>query len=158
MKRGYFGIGVENPKTEANLGTLFRSAHIFGADFVFVIGSRYRKEPSDTTSFAKHLPFYYYADVKDFITHIPAGCKIVGVELADTSIPIKRFCHFERSIYILGNERMGLTKECIDACDVLVQIPGSISLNVSVAGSILMFHRLNESNNINDTLLVRKYL
>lgn len=158
MKRGFFGVGIENPKTESNLGTLFRSAHIFGADFIFTIGGRYRKEASDTTAFAKHLPFYYYEGVKDFSAHVPAGCKIVGVELNDTSIPIKRFCHFERAIYILGNERMGLTKECVDICDVLVQIPGQISLNVATAGSILLFDRLNKSNNLNDTLSVRKYL
>ena len=98
MKRGYFGIGIENPKTESNLGTLFRSAHIFGADFVFTIGGRYRRQASDTTAFAKHLPFYYYADIKDFASHTPAGCKIVGVELDEASIPIKRFCHFERVV------------------------------------------------------------
>ena len=153
MKRGYFGIGIENPKTESNLGTLFRSSHIFGADFVFTIGGRYRRQASDTTAFAKHLPFYYYADIKDFASHTPAGCKIVGVELDEASIPIKRFCHFERAIYILGNERMGLTKECLDICDVLVQIPGQISLNVSVAGSILMFHRINEGKELDKRYL-----
>ena len=36
MKRGFFGIGVENLKTKANLGTLWRSAINLGADFIFV--------------------------------------------------------------------------------------------------------------------------
>lgn len=33
MKRGYYGIGIYHPKTTENVGTLWRSAHNFGADF-----------------------------------------------------------------------------------------------------------------------------
>lgn len=47
-KRGYFGIGIYNPKTETNMGTLWRSAYNFGADFIFTIGMRYKKMGSDT--------------------------------------------------------------------------------------------------------------
>ena len=35
---GFFGIGVYRLKTEANHGTLWRSAFQFGADFIFTIG------------------------------------------------------------------------------------------------------------------------
>ena len=40
---GYCGIGIENGKAEVNLGTLWRSAHIFGAVFLFTVGRRYRQ-------------------------------------------------------------------------------------------------------------------
>jgi hypothetical protein len=33
--RGYFGIGIYHGKTEENIGTLWRSAYAYGADFVF---------------------------------------------------------------------------------------------------------------------------
>ena len=33
--RGYFGIGVEGISKPMNVGNLFRSAHAFGASFVF---------------------------------------------------------------------------------------------------------------------------
>ena len=33
--RGYFGIGVEGISKSFNVGNLFRSAHAFGASFVF---------------------------------------------------------------------------------------------------------------------------
>ena len=33
-KRGYFGIGIMNPKTEMNVGSLWRSANILGATSV----------------------------------------------------------------------------------------------------------------------------
>ena len=36
--RGFFGIGIEYPRTAKNVGTLWRTAHIMKADFMFVIG------------------------------------------------------------------------------------------------------------------------
>ena len=36
--RGYFGIGIYGPKMTKNIGTLWRTADIFGADFMFTIG------------------------------------------------------------------------------------------------------------------------
>ena len=35
--RGYFGIGVEGISKTMNVGNLFRTAHAFGASFVFTI-------------------------------------------------------------------------------------------------------------------------
>ncbi len=37
--RGYFGIGVERITKTMNVGNLFRSAHAFGAGFVFTISA-----------------------------------------------------------------------------------------------------------------------
>ena len=34
--RGYFGIGIHCPKVTKNIGTLWRTAHILGADFMFI--------------------------------------------------------------------------------------------------------------------------
>ena len=39
--RGYFGIGVEGISKPMNLGSLFRTAHAFGASFVFTIAAAY---------------------------------------------------------------------------------------------------------------------
>ena len=37
--RGYFAIGVEGVSKSVDLGNLLRSAHAFGASFVFTIGA-----------------------------------------------------------------------------------------------------------------------
>jgi len=37
-KDNFFGIGCENMKNDLNYGTLFRTAQIFNADFIFLIG------------------------------------------------------------------------------------------------------------------------
>ena len=44
---GYYGIGVECMKSILNYGTLFRSAQIFDADFIFIIGRRFKIQSSD---------------------------------------------------------------------------------------------------------------
>jgi tRNA G18 (ribose-2'-O)-methylase SpoU len=141
IERGYFGIGIQNPKTEENIGTLWRSAFIMGASFIFTIGRRYKKQASDTPKSWKHIPLYHYESFEDFFKSMPTDCKLVGIELTDQSTPISEFKHPERCIYLLGAEDNGLTNEAITRCHELIILPGEYCLNVSVAGSIVMFDR-----------------
>ena len=53
--RGYFGIGIQNAKTDENIGTLWRSAFIMGASFIFTIGKRYKKQATDTPKSWKNI-------------------------------------------------------------------------------------------------------
>ncbi len=39
--RGYFAIGAEHISKQLNLGNMVRSAHAFGASFVFTVGAHY---------------------------------------------------------------------------------------------------------------------
>jgi len=143
--RGYFGIGIENCKTPANIGTLWRTAHNIGAAFIFVIGKRYKHQASDTTKASRHLPLYHYEDFNEFYKNIPHNCQLVGVEYPDDrAVALPSFPHPERAVYLLGAEDHGLSKMAKDACHKMVFIPGSklgTSLNVSVAGSIIMYDR-----------------
>ena len=142
--RGYFGIGIENTKTVMNIGTLWRSANLMGADFIFTIGARYKKQPSDTLKTWRHIPLYTYDTFEDFYKHIPYDCRLIGVELDEGAIPIKEYVHPERCIYLLGAEDHGLTKKAQERCHNLVVLPGRMSMNVAVAGSIVMYDRLSK--------------
>lgn len=144
-KRGYFGIGIFNGKNAQNVGTLWRSANIFGADFIFTIGRRYQKQCSDTMKTYRHVPLYHYEDANDFFNHVPYGCPVVGIELSEKSIPLERYCHREHCIYLLGAEDHGIPNNILGRCVDIVQIPGTCCLNVSVAGSIVMYDRIVKS-------------
>jgi len=137
--RGYFGIGIEHGKSEANLGTLWRSAHSLGAAFVFTIGRRYQQQASDTTKAWRHLPLYHYATINDLV--LPYSCPLIGIELDAQAMPLARFWHPPRAIYLLGAEDVGLSKATRTRCHRLVQLPGAYCLNVAVAGSIVLYHR-----------------
>lgn len=128
MKRGYFGIGIYNGKTASNIGTLWRSASILGADFIFTIGHRYKKQCSDTMSTPRHIPLYHYENAEDFFKHVPYDCPVVAVELAENSIPLDRYCHRERCIYLLGAEDHGIPAPILSRCKDTVQIVGGLLL------------------------------
>lgn len=140
-KNGYVGIGCLNMKTEFNYGTLFRTAQLFNADFIFVIGRRFKKQHSDTMQSWKNMPLFEYKTFEDFQKHRPYNCKLVGIELIKTATPIESYNHPKQACYLLGAEDNGLTKEAIEACQEIIYLPGERSLNVSVAGSIVLYDR-----------------
>jgi tRNA G18 (ribose-2'-O)-methylase SpoU len=141
--RGYYGIGIYHPKHEENQGTLWRSAFCFGAAFIFTIGRRFTKQITDTTKAYHNVPMYTYKDMDDFLLHRPYDCPLVGVEISEKAIPLDRFAHPARCLYLLGAEDHGLPPTILEKCQVILQITGlKHCLNVSTAGSILMYDRL----------------
>lgn len=145
-QKGYFGIGCLNMKTSHNYGTLFRTAQIFGADFIFLIGCRFKHQATDTMKSWKHIPTFIYSDFSDFNNHRPHDCKLIGVELIESATPIKDFSHPKTACYLLGAEDNGLTREAIGHCQEIIYLPGERSLNVAVAGSIVLFDRINKQS------------
>lgn len=140
--RGYFGIGVESISKPMNVGNLIRSAHAFGADFVFAIApdvNLKQIDRSDTSKTHRHLPIYEYATPKDLT--LPKGCQLVGVELLDGAHDLPSFTHPEQAAYILGPEKGELSPEVVARCDHIVKIPTKFCVNVGVAGAILMYDR-----------------
>jgi tRNA (guanosine-2'-O-)-methyltransferase len=140
MKRGYFGIGIYHPKTTENIGTLWRSAHNFGADFIFTIGKRYKKQASDTTKAERHVPLYEYATFDDFKNHLPRGCEIVFIEQAEGAQNIKDANHPETACYVLGAEDYGVPEDLMKRHRKFY-IDTPYCLNVAVAGSITLYDR-----------------
>jgi len=63
--RGYFGIGAEGISKPMNLGNLIRSAHAFGASFVFVVDPHHTAESAlaDTSRAEKQVPLYRFEAV-----------------------------------------------------------------------------------------------
>ena len=143
MKRGYFGIGIYHPKTTENIGTLWRSAHNFGADFIFTIGKRYKQQASDTTKAQRHIPLFEYMTFEEFKNHLPSGCQMVFVEQTEGARNLRESCHPESAVYILGAEDYGIPEEMMKGHQkVFIETP--MCLNVAVAGSIAMYDRLTK--------------
>ncbi len=145
-KKGICGIGVECMKNNLNYGTLFRTAQIFDADFIFLIGKRFKKQCSDTMKSFKHIPLFEYTDFDDFNNHRPYGCILVGIEMSDNAIMLNEFIHPKQACYLLGAEDHGLSNNATKHCQAIVKLPGERSLNVSVAGSIVIYDRIIKRN------------
>ncbi|WP_298473701.1 RNA methyltransferase [uncultured Maribacter sp.] len=137
----FFGIGIQNGKTPENLGVLWRTAQNLGASFIFTIGKRYANQACDTHNAIKSLPYYHYKNFKAFFEHLPKGVRIVGIEKTDKAESLETFSHPKRCVYLLGAEDNGLTLEAIERSHFLVQFNSQYSLNVAVAGSIVLYDR-----------------
>ena len=140
-QRGYFAIGVERISKQMNLGNLVRSAHAFGASFVFTIGAEYRaiEARADTSKATSHVPLYNWRSPQDMT--LPTGCKLVGIELLDDAIMLPSFRHPLRAAYVLGPERGALSDDVVARCDYVVKIPTAFCVNVAMAGAIVMYDR-----------------
>lgn len=141
FKTEFFGIGIQNGKTPENLGVLWRSAQNLGASFIFTIGNRYAKQACDTHNAVKSMPYFHYNTFNDFYQHLPKGAMLVGVELINQAVDLETFHHPRRCVYLLGAEDHGLSKMAIEKAHHLVKFKSELSLNVSVAGSIVMYDR-----------------
>jgi tRNA G18 (ribose-2'-O)-methylase SpoU len=140
--RGYFGIGAERISKPLNLGNLIRSAHAFGASFVFTIGAHPRAFDfaSDTSKSLARLPYYHWRDIGD--VSLPEDCRLVGIELMDEAEELPSFRHPAKAAYVLGPERGALSAELAARCDHLVRIPTTFCINVAMAGAIVMYDRI----------------
>ena len=141
--KGYFGIGVEGISKAVNVGTLFRTAHAFGASFVFTVRAQYNRREggqADTSDTPRSVPTHHFAGLEDF--RLPLGCRLVGVEITDDAIELPSFRHPRQAAYILGAEREGLSADLQSRCDYVVKIPTAFSVNLGVAGALIMYDRL----------------
>lgn len=141
--RGYFGIGAEDISKAMNVAALMRTAHAFGASFVFSIGSvraGHEWGRVDTSDATGSLPYYPF-DGADSIL-FPKGCELVGVEITDEAVPLPSFHHPRRAAYVLGRERGSLSPELLERCDHVVRIPSRFSINLAIAGAMVIYDRM----------------
>ena len=141
--RGYFGIGAEGVSKSANVGALLRTAHAFGAAFCFTLGAGFDARAgrvADTSDTASHVPMWRFAALDDL--SLPQGCALVGVELNADAADLPSFRHPLNAAYVLGPERSSLSSELLARCRHVVRIPTRFSLNLSVAGALVLYDRM----------------
>lgn len=141
--KGYFGVGVERISKAMNVGALFRTAHAFGASFVFTVDAQYARREgkrADTADSTTSLPHHDFPTLQAL--RLPVGCRLVGIEITDDAIELPSFRHPRQAAYVLGSEREGLSAGMVELCDFVVRIPTRFSVNLSVAGALVMYDRL----------------
>ncbi|MGF1624256.1 MAG: RNA methyltransferase [Alphaproteobacteria bacterium] len=141
--RGYFGIGAEGISKAMNVGALMRTTHAFGGSFFFTVAAGYDRSKgakSDTSNGIHELPLFEFADVGAL--RLPKECRLVGIEFAEDAIELPSFHHPRAAAYVFGSERRGLSAELSALCDHVVRIPTRFSINVGLAGAIVMYDRM----------------
>ncbi|HNS85772.1 MAG TPA: RNA methyltransferase [Parvularculaceae bacterium] len=141
--RGYFGVGSERISKQMNLGAVMRTAHAFGASFIFTLGSRLKAREaglSDTSNSAEHVPLYEWATIDEMA--LPKACVLVGVELDERAVELPTFPHPLNAAYLLGPEKGDLSDAAKARCAHIVKIPTRFCVNLSVAAAIVMYDRM----------------
>lgn len=146
MQKNFYGLALYNPKTAKNVGSLIRTSHILGVSNIFIIGSRYKVQASDTTNATRTaIPTMHFDRFEEF-TKYRLACPLVGVELTPHATLLQDFKHPRSCIYILGAEDNGLPVKILNECQHVIKLSGEMSMNVAVASSIVLYDRYTQIN------------
>ena len=132
---------------QANLGTLLRTCDAVGA-CIAVPDTKHDREPlarGDTLGHGRQPCIHWVRTSKErcIEQQRAGGWRIVAVELAGGAIaPSRLEPARQRTVILLGHEWHGLPEEQVEAADVCIEIPmvgTGASLNVAVAGSLVLY-------------------
>lgn len=129
---------VQDP---GNMGTLIRSAVGFGFN-TLVLGpgcvDPYSPKVIRSTQGAIFRINLIYDDILSFINKL-GDYDVYGTSLIN-GIPLGKIKSTEKMAIILGNEGHGINKEILNkTSNIFIEISNLESLNVSIAGSIIMY-------------------
>jgi len=140
-----------------NTASLFRIADCAGIQKIYLVGTtptpidRFKRVRTDFVKISlgaeKFVSWEYVPDVQALFKKLRGEkCEIVGLEQSFRAIDYKEYVMKGKTVLILGNEVTGVPEEVLNECDAVVEIPmlgTKESLNVSVAGAIILFRILN---------------
>lgn len=149
IKKNPIYIVLDNVLDTYNIGSIFRLADAVSAEEVIICGqseippnTRIKKASINTTEWVK---WRYVPTAVEAITKLRiANCKlkIVCVEQDAKSIPYTKMEWEFPVAVVIGNETTGVSKEVLDICDSIVELPMfgvNISLNVMVSLGIVLY-------------------
>ncbi len=130
---------------DANLGTLLRTCDAVGACIAVPATEHYREALGHGDTLARRPCIHWIKGGKErwIDGQRAAGRRIVAVELAEGATPLPRLQPARgRTVVLLGHERHGIPDDVVAEADECVEIPmvgRGASLNVAVAGSLVLY-------------------
>jgi tRNA G18 (ribose-2'-O)-methylase SpoU len=147
MKENFVLI-IPNIRSGHNVGALFRTADGAGVDKIYICGySPVPPHPQvDKVSLGaeKFVSWEYCKQTARLLKRLKTlGYNIIGLEQAKKSIYLYNWKPKFPLAVIVGNEKEGIPAKWLKYCDQIIDIPmrgKKNSLNVSVAGGIILYH------------------
>lgn len=152
---------LPNIRSTYNVGSIFRSAEVFGVKEIIICGyTPYPKLEKDTRiphlankidsqisktalGAEKLVPFCYFSETKDAIFYaINNHYRPVALEQHDNSIALNKYKPTGKLAFVIGEEVDGLPSDILETCEEIVEIPQlgtKESLNVASAVAILLY-------------------
>lgn len=147
--------GFDNPKRvvilddlqdPSNVGMIISSAYLFGYDSIILnsfTADIYHEKCLDKAKDSLYKVNILRCDVKEIIPELKKeGFKVYATGLRKETKELEETLIYDKMAFILGNEGSGVKEELYDLSDEIVKIrmENIDSLNVAIAGSIVMYH------------------
>src|SRR5690606_2588267 len=143
-------IILENVRSMHNVGSVFRTADAFTVDGISLCGYTpippHRDIHKTALGATETVPWTYYNSSLEAIETLKQrGFHIIAVEQVHGSIPLQTFHNYPDLLpaaFILGNEVSGVSEETLEYADACIEIPqwgAKHSLNISVAGGVVLW-------------------
>jgi len=150
MQNFRVNIGLINPKSPQNVGSVLRAAANFRVDSIYYSGQRYPRAlelnpdtPNTRRKLGQDIPI---AGVDNLLDHIPENSKVVCVELAENAQSLPGYVHPENAFYIFGPEDGTISQHIIDRADDVVYVPTIGCMNLAASVNVLLYDRLLKSS------------
>ena len=149
MKKQTLEIGLCNPKSPENVGSVMRAAANYRADSVSYTGVRYeralqyRKDLADTSR--KWGRDILLVGVDDLLAEVDKDMRVVCIELAENAISLPDYQHPENALYIFGPEDGSISQDIINQADAVVYIPTVGCMNLAATVNVVLYDRLAKS-------------
>jgi tRNA(Leu) C34 or U34 (ribose-2'-O)-methylase TrmL len=137
--RGYACIGLDNPKSNLNVGSVLRAAHCYDVAMVITSGQRYRRAATDTQAAYRHIPLMRVEDLRDAV---PFDCVPVAVDIISGARELKNYIHPERAFYIFGPEDGKLGKRVTEWCRDVIYVPTKFCMNLAATVNVILYDRM----------------
>lgn len=141
-----FVLVLDHLKPNFNLGKIFRSAQVFGATEIHVVGTKYF-DPKPAKGALKYVPVRFHAEVGPALEDLKSRGYTIFAMAADSRSFLGRAELPAKSAFIFGNEGLGIrfNPEAYGIQTLAIPQFGVMeSLNVSVAASITMFEYVRQ--------------
>jgi tRNA(Leu) C34 or U34 (ribose-2'-O)-methylase TrmL len=153
MKKHQVSLGLVNPKSPDNVGSVLRAAANYGIDKVFYTGNRYPRaieRKARTVDMSRKVSKDVLITQQDcLIDVVTENMRVVCVEFALNAIPLPEYEHPENVLYIFGPEDGSIDQAIIDQADDVVYVPTVGCMNLSASVNVLLYDRLFKAGNYN---------
>ncbi|MBP5318703.1 MAG: RNA methyltransferase [Paludibacteraceae bacterium] len=147
---------LDQVRSAHNAGSVLRTADAFRLEAVYLCGITPTPPDADLHKTAlgaeDSVRWKHYADTLQAVEELhAAGYCVLAVEQCERSTPLQAFAVEPGKPYalVLGHEVTGVQQAVVDACDGCLEIPQAgtkHSLNVSVAGGIVLWELFKQLN------------
>ncbi len=137
-----------------NMGSLFRNAAAFGVDALLFdhqcCDPLYRKAIRVSMGHTLSIPWAIAEDWDFALKRIKTelGVTIIGCESGTQAIPLWEVPINDRTAFVMGEEKSGLSPSTMSLCDCIAEIPmsGNVpSINVAVASAVALYDSLRRN-------------